>query len=223
MDRQPRPAMSRRDRILAAAIQVFGSHGYAGTSTRAIAVMAELKHSLLFYHFNSKVDLYLAAFQVQITELAEALDASITNERDTYTQLKSFVEVYLSYFTEREPGLTVILREVDGLPSEVAAAVRETYRLSIWLRLERVLTDGVEAHAFVPLNNVSACAVSILAILNTFIRTNVVSNNRFTEDDILEQVLHYYTAGLIPSTPTIVTAAAQHPPIELQRSPALSP
>jgi AcrR family transcriptional regulator len=189
--------MNRRDRILVAAVEVFGANGYLGTSTRQIATSAGLKHSLLFYHFSSKAELYLAAFDVQITELSGALDAIIAAQDDAYIRLQHFACTYLSYFTERGSGLAVVLREVAGLPADIAASIRDGYRASVRSRLERLLVTGVESGVFCPIDNVPASAVAILSILNGFIRGRAVSPDGFTREDILDQVLRYYAAGLL--------------------------
>ena len=50
-----------RGRLLEAAIDVFGRHGYAGATTRAIAKQAGLNLQAIAYHFGGKEGLYLAA------------------------------------------------------------------------------------------------------------------------------------------------------------------
>jgi AcrR family transcriptional regulator len=189
--------MNRRDRILAAAVEVFGTDGYLGTSTRQIAAAAGLKHSLLFYHFSSKSELYLSAFNLQIAELSGALDAIIASGDDAYLRLYHFAGTYLTYFTERGPGLAVILREVAGLPDDVAASIRDSYRESVRTRLERLLAEGVESGIFLPIENISASAIAVLSILNGFIRVRATAPDQFTRVEILDQVLRYYAAGLL--------------------------
>lgn len=44
-----------RLRILSAALDCFGAFGYEGTSTRAVAERAGVTHTLVIYHFRSKV------------------------------------------------------------------------------------------------------------------------------------------------------------------------
>ena len=61
MANEPRAAQRNRDRILAGAIACFAAHGFNGASTREIARTAGVKEPLIFYHFHSKADLYVAA------------------------------------------------------------------------------------------------------------------------------------------------------------------
>lgn len=50
-----------RDRILAAATDEFGEHGYDATTTRAIAGRAGVDPALLHHHFGTKADLFAAS------------------------------------------------------------------------------------------------------------------------------------------------------------------
>ena len=51
---------SARDRILAAAEQLFAERGFDRTSTARIAAAASVPHGLIFYYFKTKMDLLLA-------------------------------------------------------------------------------------------------------------------------------------------------------------------
>ena len=56
---RPRKGESNaRERILAAATEEFGEHGYDGTTTRGIASRAGVDPALLHHHFGTKADLF---------------------------------------------------------------------------------------------------------------------------------------------------------------------
>ena len=54
-------SIETRDRLVEAAIELFGLNGFAGTSTRAIASQANASLGAIPYHFKTKEKLYLAA------------------------------------------------------------------------------------------------------------------------------------------------------------------
>ncbi|TCP55034.1 TetR family transcriptional regulator [Tamaricihabitans halophyticus] len=62
-ERVERAAPDRRNRILDAAERIFAEHGYHGTTLRQVAGAAEVKLSLLVYHFESKLRLYVSVFE----------------------------------------------------------------------------------------------------------------------------------------------------------------
>ena len=73
---------SRRDRILQAAIEAFATNGYHGASTRDIAELAGVTDPLLFYHFKTKADLYLAAVRDQLEKLSDGLKDATAETAD---------------------------------------------------------------------------------------------------------------------------------------------
>lgn len=65
--------MSARDEILDAAAQLFSEQGYAGTSTRAIALAVGIKQASLYYHFANKEQILS---ELLVTTVSPSLDAA---------------------------------------------------------------------------------------------------------------------------------------------------
>src|SRR3954466_11284509 len=66
----------RRQHFIDAALHLFSTSGFRGTSTKAIAEAAGVSEALLFRHFPSKADLYAAILieKAQATGLAERIE-----------------------------------------------------------------------------------------------------------------------------------------------------
>jgi AcrR family transcriptional regulator len=62
------PTPSTRDRILAAARELFAAGGFKGTTTAAIARRAKVNEALIFRHFPGKTDLYAAILQAKLAD-----------------------------------------------------------------------------------------------------------------------------------------------------------
>lgn len=58
-----RTGIRRREQLLAAAMEVFAKHGYAGASLRTIAEQAQVSHATLIQHFGSKEALLTAVLE----------------------------------------------------------------------------------------------------------------------------------------------------------------
>ncbi len=62
------PTLSTRDRILAAARELFAAHGFKGTTTASIARHAGVNEALIFRHFPGKKDLYTAILKAKLED-----------------------------------------------------------------------------------------------------------------------------------------------------------
>lgn len=67
--------------VLEAAIDVFGTHGFEGTSTRALAQRAGTNLTAIRYHFGSKEGLYLAAAERIASGVRQRLHGSLDRVR----------------------------------------------------------------------------------------------------------------------------------------------
>jgi AcrR family transcriptional regulator len=187
---------SRREDILAAAIRCFAARGFHGTSTREIAREAGAKHSLLFYHFHSKADLYRASVVDQLEQLAVQIDAALASATDPVSRLRRFVEVYYECFTAREPGLSVCLRELSGLPTGLAHQISDAHQRHSMGVLQEIIATGMREGVFRPLD-AGACAFAITGILHAFLRMRPSTRERFDPNEAVRQVLDVYGAGLL--------------------------
>lgn len=68
------PAAERRTAIVAAALQVFGSGSYAGSTTAEIARVAGVSEPIIYRHFLSKKDLWFACLDAAWRELRIAIE-----------------------------------------------------------------------------------------------------------------------------------------------------
>ncbi|MDQ0644331.1 TetR/AcrR family transcriptional regulator [Microbacterium murale] len=63
---RPRGETDSRERIISAAVDEFGEHGYDGATIRAIATRAGVDSALVHHYFGTKADLFAAAMGMPI-------------------------------------------------------------------------------------------------------------------------------------------------------------
>ena len=117
--RTTRPsADATRDRIVAAAIDLFSERSFDGASTREIAARADVTQPLVNYHFRSKEELWRAAVDALFERLHQTLDDRAHGLRgvDAITRAKLLVREFVT-FSARNPQLhRIIMQEskADG-------------------------------------------------------------------------------------------------------------
>jgi len=73
------PAAERRAGIVAAALHVFGSGSYAGSTTAEIARAAGVSEPIIYRHFPSKKELWFACLDEAWSQLRTAIEAAATS------------------------------------------------------------------------------------------------------------------------------------------------
>ena len=127
------PRDERRAQLLAAALEVFTAAGYHSAAMDEIADRAGVSKPVLYQHFPSKLDLYLAVLDTHIDSLVFAIQRAIQSTPDNSKRVQATISAYFD-FIEAEGEAFRLLFESD---MNVEPAVRE--------RLNRMTYDCAAA------------------------------------------------------------------------------
>ncbi len=111
-------AGERRERVLAAATELFATRGYAGAPIDAIARAAGVSPPVLYDHFPSKLALYEAVIDSHFANLRAVWSRFPAAELTTETITASF-DAWFAYVEANRDAARILFRE----PGEAAAAV----------------------------------------------------------------------------------------------------
>lgn len=147
-DRALRPsADATRDRIVAAAIDLFSERSFEGATQRQIAAAAGVTQPLLNYHFTSKEALWQAAVDAIFEQLDETMGARLRGLRgvDEATTARLLVREFVT-FSARHPQLHRIITQeskTDGPRMDhLMQHVRPLYERTTAL-FERLAAEGI--------------------------------------------------------------------------------
>jgi AcrR family transcriptional regulator len=127
------PRDERRAQLLSAALEMFTTAGYHSAAMDEIAERAGVSKPVLYQHFPSKLDLYLAVLDTHIDSLVFAIQKAIQSTPDNSERVQATVGAYFD-FIEAEGAAFRLLFESD---MSVEPAVRE--------RLNRMTYDCAAA------------------------------------------------------------------------------
>jgi len=142
-----------RELLLAAAGELFGERGYAGTSTRDIAERAGVTEPMLFRHFGTKANLFQ---QSAVTPFVEFMLAYVADYRareqgrlSTEDAGRRLYEGLFAALREQREPLMALLSAGRFAPvaDEVSAQVQEAFAQVISL-FEEVVVTGSAEHGF---------------------------------------------------------------------------
>jgi AcrR family transcriptional regulator len=125
-------AADRRAAILDAARFAFADSGYHETSLDSVAERAGVSKALLYEHFSSKRELYVAMLEMHVHELVERISGAVAEAEPGEARMLAGVEAFFAFVDERRGAWRIMFRNasdpdvavrLDRLRDEVAAAI----------------------------------------------------------------------------------------------------
>ena len=138
--RKPRlPAAERRELILRAAMNLFGAGGYDGTRLDDVAADAGVTKPILYRHFGSKKDLYLAVLARHRDDLPGFVE-DLPTEPSLDELARTILDGWLAYAYENRERWHMLFRDQGG-DDDVRRARAEVHE-----RAREVLASFLGSH-----------------------------------------------------------------------------
>jgi AcrR family transcriptional regulator len=132
------PVGERRELIVEAAGRLFGERGYEGTRLDDVAAAAGVTKPVLYRHFDSKRDLYLALLARHRDDLPTFAGA-MPDQGPLPDRLRAVLEVWLAYVEAHSYAWRMLFRDTGG-GREIQA-----FRQEVHARAREVLADMIRA------------------------------------------------------------------------------
>ena len=134
----------RRARILDAALTEFSDKGYAAASTNAIAERAGVAKGLVFHHFGSKEDLFVAVADDVIAGLAPIFEKTMREAPpDLFARVMAWTDAKLRLMRDDPRRLRFFVGAFADAPDEVRARAR-AHSESLMQGLLPRLIEGID-------------------------------------------------------------------------------
>jgi TetR/AcrR family transcriptional regulator len=143
--------VERREQFIDAALRLFSTTGFRGTSTRAIAEAAGVSEALLFRHFPTKADLYAAILQrkAQQTGFSSRLATlrQLARRGDDRALVHYLVGIILDYYRQ-DPEFERLMLYAALEGHELAFASRELFGEPTFALLRDFVVERQKAGVF---------------------------------------------------------------------------
>lgn len=145
-------ANARRNLIMSEAAHLFASRGFEATTIRDIAAAAGILGGSIYYHFQSKEEIFLAVHTAGMESITSAVLAAIKDRDDPWDQLEAAAIAHCSsLLATDELPVIVSPHYPESLRSMRAALVnqRDEYDKIIAGIVERLdLPEHIDRHVF---------------------------------------------------------------------------
>src|ERR671931_2525568 len=95
----------RRAQLLAVARRVFGRSGFHGVSMDEVAKEAGVTKPILYDHFNSKEELYVALLAADAQALEERVRAALAAPTGNRERIRQSFQAYFDFLDEHTAGV----------------------------------------------------------------------------------------------------------------------
>jgi TetR/AcrR family transcriptional regulator len=129
-------------KILTAARAEFIEHGLAGARIDRIARRARVNKAMIYYHFNSKENLYQTVIDRQLGKLRDFFRQHFTEDIDPEKAISRLVEFYVSMHDEFKNFAPIILREMAAGGERFRTALTALGTDSPVFRLKNIISKG---------------------------------------------------------------------------------
>jgi len=116
-------APERRAQILDVARRVFGSSGFHQASMEDIAREAGVTKPILYDHFPSKKDLYLALIDSDLDSLHGRVRAALAGSSGNRKRIRASFQAYFDFVDEHAAGFRLLMQEAIGADADVRARI----------------------------------------------------------------------------------------------------
>jgi len=122
------PRDERRAQLLVAALEVFTAAGYHSAAMDEIADRANVSKPVLYQHFPSKLELYLAVLDLHIDSLVFAIQKAIASNRENSSRVAATVEAYFGFIDSEGEAFRLLFESDMSLEPQVRERLnRMTY------------------------------------------------------------------------------------------------
>jgi AcrR family transcriptional regulator len=161
-DRASTPEKRRAEQrraLIAAALEVFATKGYASTSVGAIVRRARMSRRTFYEHFAGLADALLAAYDLAVSVLYSHVERAVRGRDDPIEKLHAGVDAYLTMFGHNAALTRVLYREIRAAGPAHAARHQASVARFVALFMEAVSEAHVRGVASRPADELTAFAL----------------------------------------------------------------
>ena len=134
---------SVRDKVLAAAVQLFAEYGYHAATMRAIARIAGIQAASIYYHYASKQALLVEIMETHMRQLNANLEHIVRKQDTVQQRLYETISNHIRLHTTYKSEFFIIDTEIRALEGENRRKIldlRDHYEDLF----QKLLAEGIE-------------------------------------------------------------------------------
>jgi AcrR family transcriptional regulator len=183
------PAIERREQILDVAVGVFAHHGFHATSMNDVAEVAGVTKPVLYQHFDSKQDLYLALLQEAGDRMLSSIRAATAGASSGREQTVRGFKAYFRWVADDHDSFLLLFGSRASRDDDAVAAIRTLTAQAADAVAPLIAADIEPEHQRV-------LAQGLVGLAEGVSRHLVERGERFDPDELGQRIADLAWAGL---------------------------
>src|ERR1700733_13088412 len=185
------PRDERRGQLLIVASEVFVDRGYHAAGMDEIADRAGVSKPVLYQHFTSKLELYLAVLHRHADNLVSGVRQALRTTTDNRQRVRAAVDAFFDFIEHDSQGYRLIFENDYVTEPQVSAQVKVATEACTDAVFELISNDsGLEAH------RARMIAVGLVAISVDCARYWLNSDRPISKEAAVEGTVQFAWGGL---------------------------
>jgi len=185
------PRGERRDQLLATASEVFVDRGYHAAGMDEIADRAGVSKPVLYQHFSSKLDLYLAVLGQHGDILVAGVRQALRTTTDNRQRLRAAVQAFFDFIELDSQGYRLIFENDNVSEPQVSGQVKVAIEACTDAVFDLISQDsGLDPH------RARMIAVGLVGISVDCARYWLGADRPISKDDAVEGTVAFAWGGL---------------------------
>jgi len=159
------PRKERREQLLASAQEVFVSRGYHAAAMDEISERAGVSKPVLYQHFPSKLDLYLALLEQSSKDLVDRVQQALDSTPDNHLRVRAAIEAYFAFVDHKSAAFRLIFEsDLTNEPAVSAIVAGTNHRCAL------AICDVIAADTGLPEDQAMLVATGLTGMAQTAAR-----------------------------------------------------
>lgn len=163
-----RDDLTRKEEIMKAAVELFSTRGFKGTSVRDISKKVGVSASHMYHYFENKEDLWVASQEYSVRWLPERLDAVWQESSDPLDRFKLLLKEHLAMSRIYQKESRIFTMNQEHLSKKVNVKNHQSQQrvLAVYVKHIESLRDA----GYVSTTQSKILAFNIFGVLNWYLR-----------------------------------------------------
>ena len=159
------PRKARREQLLMSAQTIFVARGYHAAAMDEIAENAGVSKPVLYQHFPSKLDLYLALLEQSTEDLVRRVQRALDGTHDNQRRVRAAIEAYFAFVDDEAAAFRLVFE--SDLTNEPAV---RTIIEGVDVRCAEAISHVIAADTGLPADQSMLVAMGLLGMAQTAAR-----------------------------------------------------